>query len=325
MILLWGLAQDPSTQAVRRWLSRWNAEVFFLNHADIYRTEVSMTTEPRLSFEVTCRGESCRLEECQAAYLRPYNYRDYPPPEAPSLAPSNPVMVHHLISAWAEYTPALVISRPSAEGTNQSKLYQAGEIRASGFLTPESLVTNDPSEIREFRARHGSLIYKSMSNVRSVVKELAIEDLDGKVLGPVQFQQRIAGQNIRVHVVGDDCFACAIETEGTDYRYAPSRMTSITLPYDVAQRAVALTRRLGLYLAGLDLILTPSAEWYCLEANPNPAFASFGHADAIAQAVARLLMAAPEPAYLAQKTARPPLNGTGPMGRNYAVLREKTC
>jgi glutathione synthase/RimK-type ligase-like ATP-grasp enzyme len=204
-------------------------------------------------------------------------------------------MVHHLISAWAEYTPALVISRPSAEGTNQSKLYQAGEIRASGFLTPESLVTNDPAAVREFQALHGSLIYKSMSNVRSVVKELAVDDLEGKVLGPVLFQQRIVGQNVRVHVVGEECFACAIETEGTDYRYAPSRMTKMTLPGDVADKAVALTRRLGLYLAGLDFIVTPAGEWYCLEANPNPAFACFADGDEVAQAVARLLMEAPEP------------------------------
>jgi len=292
MILVWGLPQDPSTRAVSDWLRRWNAPVFFLNHAEIYRTAVSMTTQPRLSFEVTCGARSCRLEEFSAAYLRPYNYRDYPAPETASELPSKPAMVHHLISAWAEYTPALVVSRPSAEGTNQSKLYQAIEIRAAGFLTPESLVTNDPAAIGEFHARHGSLIYKSMSNVRSIVKELAAEDLEGKVLGPVQFQERIHGQNIRVHVAGEECFACAIETDGADYRYADSRLVPTSLPADVARRAVRLTRRLGLPLAGLDLILTPSGDWYCLEANPNPAFACFADADCVAQAVARLLLEA---------------------------------
>lgn len=290
MILLWGLPNDPSTRSVFDWLQRWNAPVFFLNHAEIHSTSVTMTTQPRLSFEVTCGARSCRLEEFSAAYLRPYNYRDYPAPKGDTELPENPAMVHHLISAWAEYTPALVISRPSAEGTNQSKLYQAIAIRAAGFLTPESLVTNDPAAIREFHARHGSLIYKSMSNVRSIVKELAVEDLEGKVLGPVQFQQRIAGQNVRVHVAGEECFACAIETDGADYRYADSRMLPISLPVDVARKAVALTRRLGLPLAGLDLIQTPSGDWHCLEANPNPAFASFAGAGRVAQAVARLLL-----------------------------------
>jgi hypothetical protein len=291
MILVWGLPQDPSTRIVCEWLNRWNAPVFFLNHAAIHATGVSMSTTPRLSFQVSCGPQSCCLDDCTAAYLRPYNYRDYPQPKSDLPAQSDPLMVHHLISAWAEYTPALVISRPSAEGTNQSKLYQALAIRRAGFLTPASLVTNDPAAIREFQARNGRLIYKSMSNVRSIVKELEVEDLAGKVLGPTQFQKRIEGQNIRVHVVGEEYFACAIECDGTDYRYADSRMIPTALPIDVARQAIALTRNLGLYLAGLDLILTPAGEWYCLEANPNPAFACFVHADAVGEAVARMLVA----------------------------------
>ena len=290
MILVWGLPQDPSTRAVCEWLNRWNAPVFFLNHAAIYETEVSMSTSQRLSFQVTCGSQSCCLDDCTAAYLRPYNYRDYPKNDVQ--AQSDPVMVHHLISAWAEYAPGLVISRPSAEGTNQSKLYQAVAIRSAGFLTPDTLVSNDPNAIREFQARHGRVIYKSMSNVRSIVKELEAEDLVGKVLGPTQFQKRIEGQNIRVHVVGEEYFACAIESDGTDYRYAESRMIPTALPIDVARKAIGLTRNLGLHLAGLDLILTPAGEWYCLEANPNPAFACFVHADAVGEAVARMLAGA---------------------------------
>lgn len=289
MILLWGVPRDPSTRAVYDALLRRRAPVFFLNHAEIYDTTVSMSTRPRLSFTVTCWERSCNLDECSAAYLRPYNYRDYPAPPGDAAAKSDPAMVHHLISAWAEYTPALVISRPSAEGTNQSKLYQAMAIRAAGFPTPETLVTNDGAAIREFAKRRGRLIYKSLSNVRSIVKELDLSQVEGKALGPVQFQERVEGQNIRVHVAGEECFACAISTDGTDYRYAESQMTPIELPAEVARKAVFLTRQLGLYLAGLDFIVTPAGDWYCLEANPNPAFASFTGAAAIADAVAGML------------------------------------
>ena len=292
MILLWGLAQDPSTRAVYDSLQRRHAPVFFLNHAKIYDTRVSMSTRPRLSFRVTCGERSCDLAECSAAYLRPYNYRDYPAPPADASVSSDPVLVHHLISAWAEHTSALVISRPSGEGSNQSKLYQARAIRAAGFLTPESLVTNDPAAIREFAERRGRLIYKSLSNVRSTVRELDLDELEGKTLGPVQFQERVEGQNIRVHVTGEECFACAITSNGTDYRYAESQMTAMELPAEVARKAVLLTRQLGLDLAGLDFILTPAGEWYCLEANPNPAFACFAGSSDIADAVARMLVEA---------------------------------
>ena len=290
MILIWGLPQDPSTRAAYDSLQRRQASVFFLNHAEIYDTTVSMSTRPRLSFTVTCGDRSCDLSECTAAYLRPYNYRDYPAPG--DAAKSDPVLVHHLISAWAEHTPALVISRPSAEGTNQSKLYQAMAIRAAGFLTPETLVTNDGEAIREFGQLHGRLIYKSLSNVRSIVKELDLGEVEGRALGPAQFQDRVEGQNIRVHVAGEECFACAITSDETDYRYAESQMTPVELPAEVARKAVLLTRQLGLYLAGLDFVVTPAGDWYCLEANPNPAFACFTGAPEIADAVARMLLAA---------------------------------
>jgi glutathione synthase/RimK-type ligase-like ATP-grasp enzyme len=201
-------------------------------------------------------------------------------------------MVHHLVSTWAEYTPALVISRPSAEGTNRSKLYQATEILACGFRYPESLVTNDPAEIRNFARRRRRVIYKSMSNVRSIVKALSIDDLEGKKLGPVFFQHLIEGQNVRVHVVGEDCFACAIDTDGVDYRYASSYMRPVQLPPEVRNKAVALTRKLQLVLAGIDLILADTGDWYCLEVNPNPGFASFHDGDLIADAVAHLLLQA---------------------------------
>lgn len=290
MILVWGLPNDPATRAVCDCLRRLSAPVFFLNHAEIYETHVIMGSGSRLSFTVTCGRNSCRLEDVRAAYLRPYDFRDYPRPEG--AASSDPAMVHHLIGAWAEHTPALVISRPSAEGTNQSKLYQAIAIRNAGFLTPETLVTGDCGAIREFQVRHGKVIYKSMSSVRSVVKELRIEDLEGAAQGATQFQQKIEGTNVRVHVVGSECFACGIETDGADYRYANSRMFAVSVPTDVAGRAVALARSLGMHLAGLDLIVTADGRWYCLEVNPNPAFACFADADCIAAAMARLLIQA---------------------------------
>jgi glutathione synthase/RimK-type ligase-like ATP-grasp enzyme len=92
-----------------------------------------------------------------------------------------------------------------------------------------------------------------------------------------------------VHVVVDRTFASAIESEGVDYRYASAQLFSVTLPPDVAERCVALAARLGLLLAGIDLIESVEGGWYCLEANPSPAFTAFDHDGAIALAVADLL------------------------------------
>jgi glutathione synthase/RimK-type ligase-like ATP-grasp enzyme len=178
------------------------------------------------------------------------------------------------------------------EATNHSKLQQSVHIARSGFLVPDSLVTNDPAMIREFQAHHGRIVYKSMSGIRSVVKEFSAEHLTGAPLGPVLFQQLVKGNNVRVHVVGEEVFCCSIVSDAVDYRYAEARIHGCSLPDEVAERCLALARRLGLVLAGLDLIVTSEQQWYCLEANPNPGFSYFDRSPkkVIARAVAKLLL-----------------------------------
>jgi glutathione synthase/RimK-type ligase-like ATP-grasp enzyme len=135
-----------------------------------------------------------------------------------------------------------------------------------------------------------------MSSVRSVVQELEPAALDamGAHMGPVMFQERVFGTNFRVHVVGDEAIACAIETNGVDYRYEKAtRMARAEPPPEISQRCVTLTKRLGLVVAGLDLIVTLGGEWHCLEVNPSPAFSVFetGNTQEIALRVAEMLVA----------------------------------
>jgi glutathione synthase/RimK-type ligase-like ATP-grasp enzyme len=292
VILLWGLLQDATTRSVYDYLARLNARVAFVNHAHIARTRVRFTSDGADSYRLTCGDLSYELAEMSAAYLRPYDHRDYadyvkPGDDAPAVG--NAELVHHLIGAWAESTTAVVINRPSAEATNHSKLFQATHIRATGFSVPASLVTNEPNRVREFQARHVRVIYKSMSSVRSIVQELDGSALDAiGQMGPVMFQQRVIGTNLRVHVVGGETVACVIHSDGIDYRYAPSDIAPFALPNNVAARCVALTEGLGLVLSGIDLVRTSIGEWYCLEVNPNPAFSCYDLSEGkiIARAVA---------------------------------------
>lgn len=296
MIFVWGLREDPTTRSVLTALARLDARVAFVNHADIARTDVRFTSDDADSCRFTCRDRSYELADMSAAYLRPYNHRHYagyvkPGDDAPAVGGAE--LVHHLIGAWAESTAAVVVNRPSAEATNHSKLFQAMHIQASGFSVPASLVTNVPDRVREFQARYGRVVYKSMSSVRSVVQELDASTLDvvGR-MGPVLFQERVMGTNVRVHVVGDEAIACAIKTDGVDYRYADAtRLSRADLRPEIAERCVTLAKKLGLVVAGLDLIVTPDGDWHCLEVNPNPAFSVFelGEAQDIAQRVAALL------------------------------------
>ncbi|GAA1390467.1 ATP-grasp ribosomal peptide maturase [Catellatospora chokoriensis] len=190
---------------------------------------------------------------------------------------------HEVISTWIEIHPGRVMNRAAATASNQSKPYQAQLITQTGFLTPPTLITNVPDEVRAFKSQHGQVIYKSISGVRSIVRLLdddALSRLARIRWCPVQFQRYLRGTNVRVHVVSGEVFATRITTDGVDYRYARryggrTDLTPWALPDELAQRCVHLAARLGLELAGIDLLLADDGGTYCFEVNPGPAFSFY--------------------------------------------------
>jgi hypothetical protein len=179
--------------------------------------------------------------------------------------------------------PAIVVNRPAAMGSNLSKPAQAQAIVRAGLLTPPTLVTNVPEAARAFHAAHGRIIYKSISAVRSIVREWLPDsgpDLAAVSALPTQFQAFVPGVNIRVHVVGEQVFATEIESSAIDYRYVADSdvavgMHPVELAADTAAACIALTRTLGLEMSGIDLKRTPDGECYCFEVNPSPAYSFF--------------------------------------------------
>lgn len=183
--------------------------------------------------------------------------------------------------AALEYLPCSVVNRLGGGMSNHSKPYQAMLVRQCGLSTPPTLVTNDPEEAHRFHDEwHGDVIYKSLSGVRSIVRRLGPDQLARLPYlrhGPAQFQAFIPGDNVRVHVVGDDLFATHIRSASVDYRYARREgsdveMKPFTLPPDVAESCLQLARRTDLLLAGIDLKVTPDGDYYCFEVNPCPGF-----------------------------------------------------
>jgi len=78
---------------------------------------------------------------------------------------------------------------------------------------------------------------------------------------------------VRVHVVGDRAFASRIVAQSSDYRYdKEAEVEDWDLPEPWTERCLQLARKLGLWLAGIDLRFTPEGEVVCFEANPSPAF-----------------------------------------------------
>jgi glutathione synthase/RimK-type ligase-like ATP-grasp enzyme len=300
MILVWGVPNDRPVAAVRAALERRNQPVFFLNQHDVLDTEMDLSVDGIVEGVLRSRSGEVELGAITAAYLRPYDSV-----RLPALADALPNVAaraaafDNAMLCWSELTSARVVNRPSAMTSNQSKPHQLALIHAQGFQVPETLLTTDAAEVEAFWERHGEIIYKSMSGVRSIVSRLTPEHrvrFGGLAHSPVQFQQWIPGHDVRVHVAGEEVFACNVGSSAIDYRYPQSeeeapRIAPCCLPGELAGRCLRLAASLGLDLAGIDLRRTPEGEWYCFEVNPSPAFTFYAEATGqpIDDAVARLL------------------------------------
>lgn len=303
-ILLWGERHDRPLIAVAEALHRLDVNPFLLDQGDTLRTRFDL--EIGDSVHGTLRvggGPALHLEDVTAAYVRTYDWRALPAIRRSAFGGPEWRHAQRLeegLSVWLEISPALVVNRPSAMATNGSKPYQAELIRRCGFDIPETVITTDVDVVRDFVDRHGAVIYKSVSGVRSIVSRLTpahFERIADVAWCPTQFQAYVRGTDHRVHVVGQDVFACEIISEADDYRYASRSGVSaivraVALPDEVAERCCALVRDLGLVIGGVDLRRTPDGRWVCFEVNPSPGFTYYEELSGqpLADAIARALL-----------------------------------
>jgi RimK-like ATP-grasp domain len=302
LTLLWGPAADGALARVRAELEALGAPYRLLDQADVLDTHVSLAPAGGLRWP----GGEVDLADVAAVYVRCHDTRRVPRVAAagPGSAEwAHATAVEDTLMCWLELTGAYVVNPPSAMAGNGSKPWQLGRIEAAGFAVPETLVTTAPDAAARFWARHGEVVYKSVSGVRSRVARLRAEDaarLADVAACPTQFQRHVPGTDVRVHVVGRQVFATEVACDADDYRYAHEQghdtpaLAPVVLPREVEARCRRLATVLHLPVAGIDLRRTPGGEWFCFEANPSPAFTYYERATGqpIARAIASLLAAA---------------------------------
>ena len=287
-VLLLGVPSEPPIVALQRALARQRLSYFLVDQRELAAGDWSTwIVNGEATGEIRLGNADIPLAAFGGVYTRLASWATVLPQE-PDLSI---YQMHARIEAWLETTSARVANRSSANDTNNSKPLQAMLIREH-FAVPATLVTNDPHTALEFRERYPSIIYKSCSGERSIVTEFDDDDigrLDLLATVPVQFQEKVEGTDVRVHVVGDAVFATAIESDATDYRYddSGSHMSAIELADDVAHACVTLTAQLGLEISGIDLRFCDDGRICCFEVNPSPAYSVYE--DATGQPIAAQL------------------------------------
>jgi glutathione synthase/RimK-type ligase-like ATP-grasp enzyme len=303
MIMLCGIPSEPPIAMVAAALDTLGVDYRIVNQRKVADFDFAWRIDAgTVKGTLRLDAETLRLEEIGGTYVRLMDDRLLPElaDEADgSLARRHARAFHDALLRWLEVAPGRIVNRSDPQGSNGSKPYQAQLIMHYGLRVPETLITNDPDAVLAFQHEHGTLIYKSMSGVRSIVHALSQDDiarLDLIRWCPVQFQALVPGTDMRVHVVDREVHATEIVSDRLDYRYArrsggSAELRAAELKSDIAEKCVALTRGLGLAFAGIDLKITPDGEVFCFEVNPCPAF-SFYEANTgqpIARALARYL------------------------------------
>jgi hypothetical protein len=288
MILLCGIPTETPMALVSDALDSTGTPYVVLNQRKYASMKMSLDIQAgKPTGRLQLNGDSYSVDEFTGVFSRLMDYHHLPElQDAPADSPDLKFCgnLFETLTRWAEISPARVVNRIAPMGSNFSKPFQAQLIKRYGFEVPETLITNDPDLVRAFRARHGRIIYKSISGVRSIVQTLTDEDMmriDNIRWCPTQFQAFVEGTNVRVHTVGDKVFATGINTEATDYRYAHrqsgdhAELRPVELSDDLAEMCVKLSAGLGLAFAGIDLKITPENQVYCFEVNPSPAFSYY--------------------------------------------------
>jgi len=232
-------------------------------------------------------GGQLDLDEVRAVWWRrpsefglPNTLRD---PACRRLALSESTTAFH---GLFEAMDALWINPPVLDAAASHKPYQLALAQRLGLEIPQTMMTSDPDEAREFwRACEGDVIYKQFialpeawSETRRL-GEAETKAADAAIrLAPVIFQRHVAAvADLRVTIIDEEVFAAAVDVRDLAYDVdvrlnLDAKHVAHNLPDDIANKLRALMRHLGLMYGAIDLRLTNDGRYVFLEINPAGQF-----------------------------------------------------
>ena len=179
----------------------------------------------------------------------------------------------------APYHNRLIVNPVDTLMIHFAKPYHLERLRSSGIPVPKTLVTGNPEKLLAF-SQGREVIYKPVAG-GALCRLLTEEDkhperLEALATAPVQFQECIRGQDLRVFVLGGKVIASFIvEGEGIDYREGTHSVKPFEVTPEIAALSVKACKSLGLIFSGIDFKLRPDGSVVCIECNPSPMFEGF--------------------------------------------------
>lgn len=179
-----------------------------------------------------------------------------------------------------------VVCSPAAQSNNESKLYQLNHSLRDSSKDKNSISLGKSYVIKgqklfEQLKKDQSYIVKSLSSIRSiVVDEKEFEQWNQSNLNnlPVLFQEKIEGNDLRVHVVNGNIYGkISSEKHQVDYRYDKQfwcLKEFNDFSAELQKFCIDVTIYEGNPLIGIDFIKN-EGKYVVLEANPSPGWSAY--------------------------------------------------
>jgi glutathione synthase/RimK-type ligase-like ATP-grasp enzyme len=177
--------------------------------------------------------------------------------------------------------------------TASRKLRQIQVAAAAGLSIPETIVTNSGTDVVDFVKQYRRCIIKPLSAGSFVYEgkqwglfthQLKLTDLEALLdmvgYAPVMVQRELEKyQELRITIIGDKVFPCAIDTSTSDFQdvrtdwrvIAPEKIphSLVTIPVSLSHALCSILAHYGLNYGAFDVIQEPDGRYYFLELNPN--------------------------------------------------------
>lgn len=173
------------------------------------------------------------------------------------------------------------ISDPYATERAQNKLLQLTVAREVGLTVPRTLVSTDPTAVRDFtRAHGGTVIAKTLTGLLGTSLEAgrvtldSLADDDEITVSATIYQEEVPGtDHLRVMVFGDSVHTARIRSHELDWRLANDmEVEPVSADARLEDALRQVTRRLGLRMGVFDVKVRPDGEPVFLEVNPQGQF-----------------------------------------------------
>ena len=283
MIIIIGHAQDAVTLIVYKALLDRNIPVCLLDTVDYPRhMTLSYESTTPMSGEIRWQDESkptIRLSDIRSVfYCRQQDFSPTQEQEPYYIKAVN----SNMQSAWVSFCKmldCLFVNPIHTAHEHCYKPYLLKMLQDQGVRIPQTLITNDPQQVKDFYKRlNGQVIFKPVYGwgftAPLTEADLTDERLSALANLPYTFQEKIEGTDIRVYKVGNRLFPIENQSDSLDFRTdEAAKRVPMSLPDHVAGQCHQIAKTLDLMYTGIDLRRTPDGDYVFFEANPSPIYA----------------------------------------------------